>query len=213
MEGMVALCFFYALLAVLVSGVSILTIAVFLRKKLPRRSTGVLLIGLAVVDLLIGTLVLPLFITVTSTHQPLEARFATELLLGHHNWVGINLYDRRDFLGENVRRLFSFPSPNTQPLRLHRCSLRTMDSSDQWFNYGQAYCQGSRLYQRLLHIVTCPATCNYLHLVFCHLGKVTPVFSTRRSGAKTGKNFVAHNWRFRRNMAAISGHKHLFDRL
>ena len=77
---MVVLCFFYALLAVLVSGVSILTIAVFLRKKLRRRSTSVLLIGLAVVDLLIGTLVLPLFITVTSTHQPLEVRFASYYL-------------------------------------------------------------------------------------------------------------------------------------
>ena len=78
MEGIVVLCFFYALLAVLVTGVSILTIAVFSRKKLRRRSTSFLLIGLTVADLLIGTLVLPLFITVTLTHpSALEVRIAS----------------------------------------------------------------------------------------------------------------------------------------
>lgn len=81
MEGIVVLCFFYALLAVLVTGVSILTIAVFSRKKLRRRSTSFLLIGLAVADLLIGTLVLPLFITVTLTHpSALEVRIASYYL-------------------------------------------------------------------------------------------------------------------------------------
>lgn len=81
MEGIVVLCFFYALLAVLVTGVSILTIAVFSRKKLRRRSTSFLLIGLTVADLLIGTLVLPLFITVTLTHpSALEVRIASHYL-------------------------------------------------------------------------------------------------------------------------------------
>ena len=80
MEGIVVLCFFYALLAVLVTGVSILTIAVFSRKKLRRRSTSFLLIGLTVADLLIGTLVLPLFITITLTHQPPEVRLASYYL-------------------------------------------------------------------------------------------------------------------------------------
>lgn len=80
MEGIVVLCFFYALLAVLVTAVSILTIAVFSRKKLRRRSTSFLLIGLTVADLLIGTLVLPLFITITLTHQSPEVRLASYYL-------------------------------------------------------------------------------------------------------------------------------------
>lgn len=80
MEGIVVLCFFYALLAVLVTAVSILTIAVFSRKKLRRRSTSFLLIGLTVADLLIGTLVLPLFITITLTHQPPEVRLVSYYL-------------------------------------------------------------------------------------------------------------------------------------
>ena len=61
------LCVFYTFLAILITSVNVLIIVTFSREKLRRKRSNYLLISLAVADLLVGVLVLPLFITVTLT--------------------------------------------------------------------------------------------------------------------------------------------------
>ena len=63
---------FYGLLALLITSANILNIVVFCGKKLRRKRTNFLLINLAVVDLLVGILALPLLIytkTLTSSEK------------------------------------------------------------------------------------------------------------------------------------------------
>ena len=68
------LCVFYTFLAILITSVNVLIIVIFSREKLRRKQSNYLLISLAVADLLVGVLVLPLFITVTLTRpSPLIA--------------------------------------------------------------------------------------------------------------------------------------------
>ena len=60
-------CVFYGLLALLITSANIVNIVIFCGRKLRRKRTNFLFISLAVVDLLVGLLALPLIITVTLT--------------------------------------------------------------------------------------------------------------------------------------------------
>lgn len=62
MAGELILCVFYTLFAILITSVNVLIIVIFSRETLRRKRSNYLLISLAVADLLVGVLVLPLFI-------------------------------------------------------------------------------------------------------------------------------------------------------
>ena len=80
MAGELILCVFYTLLAILITSVNVLIIVIFFREKLRRKRSNYLLISLAVADLLVGVLVLPLFITVTLTRPSPQVASLSYLL-------------------------------------------------------------------------------------------------------------------------------------
>jgi len=61
MAGVLVLSVLFGLLAVLITGANMLIIVIFSKRKFRKRSSF-LLLGLAVVDLLVGTVSVPLFI-------------------------------------------------------------------------------------------------------------------------------------------------------
>ena len=79
------LCVFYTLFAILITSVNVLIIVIFSREKLRRKRSNYLLISLAVADLLVGVLVLPLFTTVTLTRPspPIASlRYRLDIITG-----------------------------------------------------------------------------------------------------------------------------------
>lgn len=85
MAGELILCVFYTLFAILITSVNVLIIVIFSREKLRRKRSNYLLISLAVADLLVGALVLPLFITVTLTRpspQVSSLRYLLDIITG-----------------------------------------------------------------------------------------------------------------------------------
>ena len=106
----------YGFLAVLITCPNILIIVIFSRRRFRRKRSNLLLLGLAVVDLIIGSVAVPLLIAVnfSSSVDVNSVSFHLDIITGLTSVFTLAV---PDFFGEDVRHLLAFSPPNTQSTR------------------------------------------------------------------------------------------------